>query len=80
MDAEGFVLRSSHWLAQGMWYQMVCTNPSFMALSTVRRLAEPQLSSQVDALRMWSGACMLLIDTVVAADTWVSSLKHMGRV
>ena len=43
-------------------------------------ISGPELSPEVGALQMYSGACMLLIDTVVAADTWVFSSKHMGPV
>lgn len=56
-----------------------CMYKSFssMTLSIIRRLSEPELSSEVGALRMWSGACMLPIDTMVAADTYVSENTHM---
>ena len=72
---------SCRWLSSGSlgikWYFLMAL---FCDLVDHSSISGPELSPEVGALQMYSGACMLLIDTVVAADTWVFSSKHMGPV
>lgn len=78
MDAEVFVIMVfplvglGYLVSNGMYTSFFLIN-----LSTTRRLSGPELSSEVGALRMCSGACMLLTDTMVTVDTCLSENTRM---